>query len=186
MRGGQGEIRSVNYLGYQRAAADHSDGLAAMIGFVASADACFPRLGASQVFGTREFVTAVIDDIMTAQTLYNLRPQLLNFDLNGENRQDHECLHDIGGNHDSQRDQSEGGFAGQPGLGAGKRRFDRGDKILPTRRPFHLQLGHVVTRLTDDNNFLDLESLAHFGRVLRVGGVMSIVSPISVFVSQTF
>ena len=68
-------------------------------------------------------------------------------------------------------------------------RLDRGDKIAPPRRPLHLQLGRIVPgpaivpRFTKEDNFPDLESLAHAGSLLRVGTVISIVSPICVFVS---
>src|SRR5437868_1358928 len=64
-------------------------------------------------------------------------------------------------------------------------RLDGRDKILPARRPLDLQLGQVVPGLTKEDNFPDLESLAHAGSLLGVGTVISIVSPISVFVSAS-
>lgn len=57
-----------------------------------------------QIFRPGKFITAVIDDVVTTESRYDLRSQLLNLDVDGKSGHDYECLQYIGGNHDSQRD----------------------------------------------------------------------------------
>jgi hypothetical protein len=126
---------------------------------------------------------------MAADAGHHLWTQLFNFDLNGNGRNDQERLQYVRGNHDSQGNQPEWSFPGQASFRSRQGGLDGGGKIAPARRPLDLQLGGIVPGfpivpgLTKQDNFPDLESLAHAGSLLRVGTVISIVSPICVFVS---
>ena len=176
--GGQSQVRSVDNFGNQRCAARNFDGLAAVGRLVATGAPALSCICAAEIFCAWKLVATVVDDVMAADTRYNLRTQLFNFDLNGNQRDDQERLQYVRGNHDPQGNQAEWSFSGQASFRARQGRLDGGEKIAPARRPLDLQLGQIVAGLTKQYNFPDLESLAHAGSLLRVGTVISIVSPI--------
>ena len=182
--GGQSQIWSIDNFGNQRCAARNFDGLAAVRRFVATGAPALSCICAAEIFGPWKLVAAVIDHVVAADPRHDLRTQLFNLDLNGNGGHDQERLQYVRGNHDPQGNQTKWSFSGQAGFRPREGGLDGGDKIVPPRRPLDLQLGKIVPGLTKQDNFPDLESVAHAGSLLRVGTVISIVSPICVFVSD--
>jgi hypothetical protein len=67
VRGWKLKVRRVDDPGNQGAAAGDSDGLGAMLGFAAASPPGGPSLRATEIFGPRKFVAAVVDHVVAGK-----------------------------------------------------------------------------------------------------------------------
>jgi hypothetical protein len=131
-----------------------------MVCFITSGFAGATGFGASKILGAREFVSAVIDHVVTGKCGYNHRAQFIDLYLHEDCGQDQESLHDVGGNHDAQGNQTERGFSSEAGFRASQSGFDRSGEFFPARGPLHQQLGSCAWGV---NGLFEFESRAHAG-----------------------
>jgi hypothetical protein len=113
------QIRCIDHLGYERAATRDSDGLGPVVRFIASSHTGPAGFRASQILGAREFVAAVINHVVTGECGHNHGPQFVDFYLHENCGEDQEGLHDVGGDHDAKRNETERSFSCEASLGAG-------------------------------------------------------------------
>jgi hypothetical protein len=131
-----------------------------MVYFIASSLARAAGFRAAEILCAREFVSAVVDHVVTGERGYNNGPQFVDFYLHKDCGQDQEGLHDVGGDHDAEGNETERRFTGKPGFRPSQSRLDRADEFLPARGPLHQQLGSCVWGL---NGLFEFESRAHAG-----------------------
>jgi hypothetical protein len=67
VRGWKLKVRGIDDPGNQGAAAGDSDGLGAMLGFAAASPPGGPSLRATEIFGPRKFVAAVVDHVVAGK-----------------------------------------------------------------------------------------------------------------------
>jgi len=111
---------------------------------VASGAAGGSGFRSAEVFRAGKFVAAVIDNVAAGQARRDVGAQLFNLDLNGNYRENHKELDEVGRNQDAIRNQTEGSFPGEPGIGTRQGRLDGADELLPARGPLDQQLELVV------------------------------------------
>jgi hypothetical protein len=131
-----------------------------MVYFIASGFAGATGFRAAEILCAREFVSAVVDHVVTGGHGHNNGPQFIDLHLHKDCGQDQEGLHDIGGNHDSEGNETERRFTGKPGFRARQSWLDRPDEFLPARGPLHQQLGSCVW---GRNGLFEFESRVHAG-----------------------
>jgi hypothetical protein len=128
-----------------------------MIRFVASRAASCSGLGAAEILGARQFVAAVIDNIVLRKSRHYERSHLRDLHLDRDRRENQKGFQHIGRHHDSQREESEGSLSSQTPLRARHGGPDGAHKLAPARRPLHQQLGCVVKF----DSLFELESFTH-------------------------
>jgi hypothetical protein len=106
-----------------------------MVGFAAASPAGISTSSAAEIFGTREFVTTVVDHVVAGKWGCDKGSQLRDLHWHRDSGKDQKGLQHIGGNHDAQGNQSEGSFTGQATFGTHQRGADGGDELAPRRGP---------------------------------------------------
>jgi hypothetical protein len=129
-----------------------------MMGFTAAGPAAGSRLRAAEIFGARQFGATVVDDVVTGKSGGYEGPQLRDLHLHKDRGQDEKRLHYIGGDHNAQGDQSEWSFAGEAPFGPHERGANRGEELVPGRRPVDQQFRRVVTF---DDGLFEFEGFNH-------------------------
>jgi hypothetical protein len=184
---GQLQIGCVHDFGDERSAPCNLDGLRVVKGFLASGGAGRSRLGSAEILHARQFVTAEIDDVMAGDCRDCVGPKLRDLCLKKDDSENDDGLDHVRRDHDPEGDQSEGSFSGEASFGAREGGADRFEEVAPARRPVDEQ-GRSIVRVgssTGDGLF-ELKSLGHQECWwLSLERVISIVSPISVFVCTT-
>jgi hypothetical protein len=82
-----------------------------MVRFVAARAACRSGLSAAEIFGSGQFVAAVIDDIVPRKSRHYERSHLCDLHLDGDRRENQKGLQQIGRHHDAQGEESEGSLS---------------------------------------------------------------------------
>jgi hypothetical protein len=131
------EVGRVYHSLDQRSAAGDLDGLSAMMSFIAPGASGLSRLRSAEIFRAWQFIAGVVDHVVALRQWRGIGTHLGNFERQNDDDKDRKRFGRQGHQHVSVGRLSNRGLACQAGCRTRHCRADRGDKILPARRPFH-------------------------------------------------